>query len=65
MAGLIVFCDEDDYWIYDDYLAETVRLFDQDPELHFVFAAQEVRHAGKVINPTRTVALPDSLSLYR
>jgi glycosyltransferase involved in cell wall biosynthesis len=59
----VAFCDDDDYWVDDDRLAECVRLFDRDPELDFIFANQEVRHDGRVTNPRHTAVLPANLAL--
>jgi glycosyltransferase involved in cell wall biosynthesis len=60
---LVAFCDDDDYWIDHEHLAECVALFDQDPQLDFIFAHQEVRDDGKVSNPKQTAVLPRGLGL--
>jgi glycosyltransferase involved in cell wall biosynthesis len=62
-CDFVAFCDDDDYWIDERYLAECVRLFDEDSDLDLVFASQEVRHGGKVSDPKQTVELPRRLGI--
>jgi glycosyltransferase involved in cell wall biosynthesis len=59
----IAFCDDDDYWLNTKHLSECVSLFEQDPELDFVFANQESRHDGKVATMKSTAKLPKKLGL--
>lgn len=59
---LIAFCDDDDHWTDSQHLSQCIALFDEEPELDFIFASQEVRHAGKVTNPKQTPVLPEVLN---
>jgi glycosyltransferase involved in cell wall biosynthesis len=59
----IAFCDDDDYWIDNEHLAECVALFNQDAELDFVFANQQVREDGRVSTPKQTPVLPERLGI--
>jgi glycosyltransferase involved in cell wall biosynthesis len=60
---LVAFCDDDDFWIDREHLAECVALFDRDPQLDLIFANQEARKAGEVSDPKQTAVLPRGLGL--
>jgi glycosyltransferase involved in cell wall biosynthesis len=60
---LIAFCDDDDHWTDSRHLSQCIALFEEDSQLDFIFANQEVRHDGKVTTPRQAPDLPRSLQL--
>jgi glycosyltransferase involved in cell wall biosynthesis len=59
----VAFCDDDDYWLDSGHLADCVRLFDEDPDLDFIFANQESRRNGTTSIAKQTAVLPKHLGL--
>lgn len=60
---LIAFCDDDDFWVDSEHLAECVRLFDEDAELDLVFANQQDHVDGHVLHVVRLPLLAARLKL--
>lgn len=47
---LIAFCDDDDYWCDDQYIASAVNAFSADSSLDFMFANQAAHIDGQVVS---------------